>query len=268
MLFLQTFNWNLLTKLLNSNHLEMQFDNNIYADKLNNTKHQTKDQDEEEYQDEDDNATQQEEDEIKDIPDPMIKFNRKMYKLNTKLDNVILKPTAKIYGIVTTQNFREAIQNALDNYKSPASSVNSILQKDGKSAALHFWRFIINSSLGCFGLVDIASKIGLEKPLHKNFGSTLAYFGMGPVVYIMLPIFGPTNLRDMWDLLFFNAKLNYANKFLPQESQYFISGINVIHYRNVLLPFDNTIKNIPDSYNFIKKITNEKREKEIKLYKK
>lgn len=202
-------------------------------------------------------------DNIEEIQDPFIKFNRKMYSFNSVLDTYFLRQYARLYEKITPLELRNLIANGIDNYKTPISVVNSALQKNGKNTALHFWRFVINSTLGCFGLFDIATKMGLEKPPHKNFGSTLAYLGAKPGPYIMLPIFGPTNLRDMWDLVFLNTNTNYINYTAPNYARYLVAGLSILEARSALLKFDSTINNYPDAYIFIKVFSHENRQKNL-----
>tara|TARA_Y100000768_G_scaffold287126_1_gene221389 strand:+ start:108 stop:893 length:786 start_codon:yes stop_codon:yes gene_type:complete len=144
----------------------------------------------------DDFATTTYEDEIYD---PLEGVNRAIFGFNNVADKVILEPVAKGYKNLPSP-FQTGISNFLNNLKLPLAAVNQLLQGQGKNAAESTGRFFVNSTVGIFGLVDVADNIGLEQK-EEDFGQTLATWGVGDGFYIVLPLFGPSNLRDTTGML-------------------------------------------------------------------
>ncbi len=139
----------------------------------------------------DDFETSQVEDEIYDPIEPI---NRAIFSFNNVADRVILEPVAKGYKKLPSP-VQSSISNFLSNLRTPLVVVNQILQGQGENAVQSTGRFLVNSTVGVFGLIDVAEKIGLEEK-EEDFGQTLATWGIGDGFYIVLPLFGPSNLRD------------------------------------------------------------------------
>lgn len=129
------------------------------------------------------------------IRDPLEKFNRGVYKINTKLDRYFLKPIAQAYLAVVPGVVRRAISHGLNNVQEPFTMVNALLQGKPEVALKSFGRFLVNSTVGIGGLRDQASKWGV-KPQEEDFGQTLGVWGVGDNPFLMLPFFGPSNPRD------------------------------------------------------------------------
>ena len=129
-----------------------------------------------------------------EIYDPLEPINRAIFSFNNLADKVILEPTAKGYKKLPSP-IQSGVGNFLNNLKLPLAAVNQLLQGQGKNAAESTGRFLVNSTVGLFGLVDVAENIGLEQK-EEDFGQTLATWGVGDGFYIVLPLFGPSNLRD------------------------------------------------------------------------
>ena len=129
-----------------------------------------------------------------EIYDPLEPVNRAIFKFNNVADKVILEPVAKGYKKLPSP-VQTGISNFLGNLKMPLVFVNQLLQGQGKNAAESAGRFVINTTAGVFGLIDVADKVGLEEK-EEDFGQTLATWGVGDGFYIVLPLFGPSNLRD------------------------------------------------------------------------
>ncbi len=139
----------------------------------------------------DDFETSQVEDEIYDPIEPI---NRAIFSFNNVADRVILEPIAKGYKKLPSP-VQTGISNFLSNLRAPLVVINQILQGQGENAAQSTGRFLVNSTIGIFGLIDVAEKVGLEEK-EEDFGQTLATWGVGDGFYIVLPLFGPSNLRD------------------------------------------------------------------------
>ncbi len=129
--------------------------------------------------------------------DPIEPFNRAMFAVNGAIDTVALRPAAVAYRAVVPPPLRTGIRNALGNLRAPTILLNDILQGAPERAARTAARFVINSTLGIGGLVDVAEwQFGL--PGHaEDFGQTLAVWGVGEGPYLFLPVFGPSNPRDL-----------------------------------------------------------------------
>jgi phospholipid-binding lipoprotein MlaA len=129
--------------------------------------------------------------------DPLEDLNRYFFSLDMTLDDVLFKPTAYAYRYVVPKPGRRGIRNVLNNLESPVIFANDLLQGEVSRAGNTTVRFAVNSTLGLLGLFDVAKAIGL--PRHEeDFGQTLAAnTGMGGGPYLVLPILGPTNFRDL-----------------------------------------------------------------------
>lgn len=127
--------------------------------------------------------------------DPLERFNRAMYAFNDKLDGYVLKPVAKGYRAVTPLPLRQGVSNFFGNLREPMVMINDALQGKFKAAASDLGRFLTNSTLGVLGIFDVATRLGLEKR-NEDFGQTLAVWGVSEGPYLVLPLFGPSSLRD------------------------------------------------------------------------
>lgn len=134
-----------------------------------------------------------EEEEIQ-VSDPLEPFNRSMFWINDKLYFYLFKPVARAYRIVP-EPARASVGRAFTNLGTPVRFANATLQLKLKKAGTELGRFVINSTLGFFGLFDPAQNMGLKKH-DEDFGQTLGHYGAGTGFYLVLPVLGPTNLRD------------------------------------------------------------------------
>ena len=127
--------------------------------------------------------------------DPLEGFNRAMYTFNDKLDKYALKPLAKGYRAITPTPVRKSVSNFFSNLHEPMVMLNNLLQGKPGQAASDLGRLLVNSPAGIAGLFDVSTKIGLPRH-NEDFGQTLAVWGVGDGPYLVLPFFGPSNLRD------------------------------------------------------------------------
>ncbi|MBV05781.1 MAG: hypothetical protein CMD53_00370 [Gammaproteobacteria bacterium] len=127
--------------------------------------------------------------------DPFKDINEKTHQLNQRLDESIATPVARFYKKVTPDILETGITNFTDNIEDINIAANNILQGKIKSGISDIFRFTLNSSIGLLGFFDVASKIGLEKH-SEDFGQTLAVWGIDEGPYIVLPLLGPSSLRD------------------------------------------------------------------------
>jgi phospholipid-binding lipoprotein MlaA len=128
--------------------------------------------------------------------DPLEPFNRAAFDFNEKVDNAVAKPVAKAYVAITPSPVRAGLTNFINNLGDVTSSANCLLQAKGQCAAENFMRFGMNSVFGIFGILDIASEAGIART-REDFGQTLGRWGVPTGPYIMMPIAGPTTLRDL-----------------------------------------------------------------------
>ena len=129
-----------------------------------------------------------------EIYDPFEPVNRAIFSFNNVADRIVLEPIAKGYKKLPSP-VQSGINNFLSNLRAPLVVVNQLLQGQGENAVQSTGRFIVNSTVGIFGLFDVAEKVGLEEK-EEDYGQTLATWGVGDGFYIVLPLFGPSNLRD------------------------------------------------------------------------
>ena len=132
-----------------------------------------------------------------EIYDPLIGYNRIMTTFNDKVYLNILNPIAKNYAYVIPETARIGVNNFFDNIMFPVRFTNNILQLKFQNSAEELGRFVVNTIWGIAGFMDVAqSELGWKA--HKeDFGQTLGFYGVGDGIYIVLPLLGPSNLRDM-----------------------------------------------------------------------
>ena len=129
-----------------------------------------------------------------EIYDPIEPINRAIFSFNNVADKIILEPVAKGYKKLPSP-LQSGINNFLSNLRAPLVVVNQLLQGQGENAIESTGRFLVNSTVGVFGIFDVADNMGLEEK-EEDFGQTLATWGVGDGFYIVLPLFGPSNVRD------------------------------------------------------------------------
>lgn len=127
--------------------------------------------------------------------DPLERFNRGVWGFNRALDTVAIKPVTTVYRTVTPRPARRGLARVLSNLSEPFSMINNVLQGKPDRAMRNLERFVINSTIGVGGLADHASGFGVA-PASEDFGQTLARWGVNGGPYLVLPLLGPSTLRD------------------------------------------------------------------------
>ncbi|MEO8079091.1 MAG: VacJ family lipoprotein [Caldimonas sp.] len=127
--------------------------------------------------------------------DPWEKTNRKIFNFNEDVDRTVLKPVATTYSKVVPQPVRRGVSNFFSNFSDAWSAVNNILQGKFELGFEDLTRVSANTVFGLFGVLDVASEMGLEHH-YEDFGQTLGRYGVGAGAYIVLPILGPSTVRD------------------------------------------------------------------------
>ena len=130
-----------------------------------------------------------------EIKDCFENLNRATFAFNQALDGVIFKPVASAYRVLPSP-VRSGVSNSLDNLSNLVTIPNNILQGDFKKAGINSGRFVINTTIGILGFIDVAQHIGLPDYEKEDYGQSLAKFGIGPGCYIVLPVLGPSTVRD------------------------------------------------------------------------
>lgn len=132
--------------------------------------------------------------------DPFESFNRSMDAFNQQVDNLAVKPVARAYLAVVPEVVRMGVSNFFSNLADVLVGLNNLLQGKPTAAASDFGRVAINSTIGVLGLFDVASDMGLKKN-NEDFGQTLGKWGAGPGPYLVLPLFGPSSVRDAFGVI-------------------------------------------------------------------
>ena len=130
-----------------------------------------------------------------DPRDPLESLNRGVQAFNDVVDENALQPAARLYRNVTPSGFRDGVRNFFNNLDDLYIGANNLLQGKVEQAMGDLMRVAVNTTLGFFGVIDWASDMGLEKH-NEDFGQTLALWGVGDGVYLVLPLLGPSTLRD------------------------------------------------------------------------
>ena len=194
-----------------------------------------------------------------EINDPIEDLNRDIFIFNEKLDEKILKPAALAYRKVTPQFARSGVTNFFNNLEEIDTTINQLLQGEIKYAFNDTGRFLINSTIGLFGLIDVASKMGLERH-EEDFGQTLGVWGFDSGPYLMLPLLGPSNPRDLLSRPI-SSFLSGTFAMENDDVKLTLVGIDALETRERLLDAETLI--IGDKYIFVKDAYIQSREYEI-----
>ena len=135
-----------------------------------------------------------------EIPDPFEDVNRVTFQFNEAVDKAVLEPVARGYRAVTPGGIRTVVSNFITNLKSPIVIGNQLLQGDLEGAGNATARMVINTLAGFGGILDLADEGGIEHE-PEDFGQTLATWGVGDGAYVVLPLLGPSSIRDASGML-------------------------------------------------------------------
>ena len=127
--------------------------------------------------------------------DPFEGFNRRMYYFNAKADEYVLLPVVSGYKAITPDPVERGVSNFFSNLGELPTLANALLQLKFEVALTTFSRFTLNSTIGLAGLFDVASSMGIPEQ-NEDFGQTLGYWGVGSGPYLVLPLLGPSSMRD------------------------------------------------------------------------
>ena len=184
-----------------------------------------------------------------DPRDPWESFNRGVFSFNDAADKAIFKPVATVYRDVTPSLVRAGVSNFFGNLDDAWSFVNSLLQLKMVAAVDNFMRFNINTVMGIGGIFDVATEMRIERR-REDFGQTLGRWGVGPGPYVVLPIFGPSTLRDTVALPI-EFKGDIAANLSNVATRNSLKVLDQLETRAGLLSFSNSLDEVAlDKYSF------------------
>ena len=199
--------------------------------------------------------------------DPLEDINRAVYEFNRVLDGLLLKPAAMIYRGVLPEEVRNGVRNALDNLQGPVILANDLMQGEIERAQVTAERFAINTTVGVLGIFDAAKRYGSYRH-QEDFGQTLGTWGIGDGPYLILPVLGPSNPRDLTGLIVDSfiidpwghiARANDADWFT-----YTRLGLNIVDTRSRNIEaLDDIERNQIDPYSFIRTTWRQRRANDV-----
>jgi len=192
--------------------------------------------------------------------DPWESINRPIFTFNDTVDTYALKPLAQGYQFITPQFVEDGIHNFFRNIGDVGNLANNVLQLKPHQAGVDTARLLVNTTFGVLGLIDVGTKMGLQRS-DEDFGQTLGYWGVGSGPYVMLPLLGPSTLRDAPSIYVdsFAAPYRYMND-IPSRNSAF--GLDIIDTRASLLSAEKLING--DKYTFIRNAYLQNREFKVK----
>jgi phospholipid-binding lipoprotein MlaA len=183
--------------------------------------------------------------------DPWEQWNRKVFNFNEDLDRTVLQPVAVAYTDVVPQPIRVGVANFYNNFADAWSAINNLLQGKIEAAFEDGTRVGTNTVFGLFGVLDVASEMGLDHH-YQDFGETLARYGVGPGAYMVLPVLGPSTVRDTAALPV-NWKGAPPAFFSDIGTQVGLTALQIVNTRSSLLGATRVIDDIAlDKYTFIR----------------
>ncbi len=197
-----------------------------------------------------------------DARDPWESMNRSVYNFNDAVDTLAIKPVTQIYVNVVPSFVRTGLHNVVSNLGDVWSMANSAMQLKGQHAAESFMRVTVNTVFGLGGLLDIATEMRLER--HKeDFGQTLGHWGVKPGPYVVLPILGPSTLRDGLTLPV-DYQGDATRQFSDQATRNSLTAVRIVDVRASLLKTVDTVKEASlDPYSFVRDAYLQKRENDV-----
>lgn len=176
-----------------------------------------------------------------EIYDPIEPVNRGIFWFNDGVDSYFFEPVARGYDYIVPEFIQTGIGNFFDNLEYPRYLLSDLVQLKFGQAATHTGRFLVNSTVGVAGLIDVAEDLGLERH-REDFGISLAYHGVSPGAYIVLPFIGPSNVRDGIGSIvdFFTNPFTYIGSYGLRTGEedkiaFGSRGVEVIHTRAGLI---------------------------------
>ena len=205
------------------------------------------------------------------VKDCFERLNRTTFKLNQVLDTAIIEPIAKAYRVLPPP-IRTGTSNALDNVSNLITIPNNILQGELKKAGINTVRLIINTTVGVVGIFNVAQKMGFPEYEKEDYGQTLGTMGIGPGCYVVLPVLGPSTVRDTAGSFinifggdpWYNASINGNNEFLSKSQYVATKVLQGVDFRAKNIDsIDNLEKNSMDFYASVRSLYLQDRQQKI-----
>ena len=193
--------------------------------------------------------------------DPFEEFNRGVFEFNESLDNEVLEPTARSYRDNVPTFVQDRIHDFFSNLSDVSTLANQILQFKAEDSATTLSRIVVNTTVGLAGLFDVASDMGLQTN-QEDFGQTLAVWGVSDGPYVVLPILGPSTLRDTAGLYVDMTANTHFSAHLEGSDQTVATLTNALDTRVELLPVTDLLDKSYDPYiamrsSYLQKRTND-----------
>lgn len=186
----------------------------------------------------------------RDPADPWEPYNRSMHEFNMRVDRAVLRPVAVGYTRVTPRPVQRGISNFFSNLGQPIVALNQLLQGEPRAAAETAGRFLINTTWGVAGVLDVASRG--EMPRHQtDLGHTFATWGWTDSRYFVIPLLGPSTVRDTWGRL----GDNFADRvawYVYRETHYMLVALNIVQGRAAFLPQEDALQDAFDTYTLMR----------------
>jgi len=211
-------------------------------------------------------------DQQQEIKDCFEKLNRATFAFNQGLDKALIKPIAKGYRKLPNP-IQKGTKNAVTNLSTLITIPNNILQGDVKTAMINTSRLVLNTTVGLLGTIDVANKMGFPKYEKEDYGQTLGKWGVGPGCYLVLPVLGPSSIRDTAGSFanvlggdpWYNASIHGNNQFLSEGAYIASKALSGVSFRaDNIESFENLEKNSIDFYASLRSLYLQDRENKIK----
>tara|TARA_A100001011_G_C14284749_1_gene833128 strand:+ start:942 stop:1730 length:789 start_codon:yes stop_codon:yes gene_type:complete len=198
-------------------------------------------------------------------------LNRATFAFNQTLDGILFEPVAKAYRILPSP-VRTGVGNSLNNLSNLVTIPNNILQGDFKEAGINSGRFVINSTLGVLGIFDVATQMGFSEYVKEDYGQSLGSSGVGPGCYLVLPVLGPSTIRDTAGSVinvfggdpWFNVSVKNDTRYFNEKDYYISRGTDGINFRaKNIEAFDNLEENAIDFYASVRSLYLQDRKQKI-----
>ena len=183
--------------------------------------------------------------------DPLEPINRGIYKFNDGVDSLLIKPAAEFYRFAVPEFMRTGVSNFFSNINDVIVALNNLLQGKLTQGGSDVARLIVNSTVGVLGLFDVATEIGLDKH-NEDFGQTLGYWGIGDGPYLVLPLLGPSSMRDAvgWVGDFYAWPISYLE---PRRDRQILIAFRFVTARADLLEASRILETAAlDPYEFVR----------------
>jgi len=206
-----------------------------------------------------------------EVKDCFESVNRATFKFNQVLDSAVFEPLAKAYRILPSP-VRTGTSNALDNLSTLVTIPNNLLQGDFKKATVNTGRFIVNTTIGVVGMFDVAEKVGFPEYEKEDYGQTLGVMGVGEGCYVVLPVLGPSTVRDtVGSLANLMGGDAWYNVTVANDTQHFSdfdyyatrAGAGIDFRAKNIESFDNLEKNSMDFYASVRSLYLQDRQQKI-----